>query len=242
MKTNLEKYNHYMNLISKRDNDFIKLHVPVLPKKMFAVSFAGVVSELEITEASIQRMFNGRYIYLSPSIEKPTNKDIEKVVKYLEEDRELTKEDILFAYKERGIGYISSGCFHPFKNDNPRSFVYTSDEANRISAVNTMKHSMEQEFKETHKKDASYNYATNGYKFLGWQNSWQHVYFDKDGNQTDDPAKKASFGYPKEAYPEYRNCIDQKHQRIEVSHNSRGSENTVSCPICKIYWKYDSSD
>ena len=22
----------------------------------------------------------------------------------------------------------------------------------------------------------------------------------------------------------------------------RGSENTVSCPICKIFWKYDCSD
>lgn len=164
------------------------------------------------------------------------------VVKYLEENRELAKEDILFAYKERGDGYTSSSCFHPFKNDNGRDFVYTSDQANRLSAVKTMKHKMEQEFKETHKKDASYNYAANGYKFLGWQNSWKHVYFDKDHNVTDDPKKRASFGYTKEDYPEYGNCIEQKHQLIEVSHNGRGSENTVSCPVCKIYWKYDSSD
>lgn len=86
-----------------------------------------------------------------------------------------------------------------------------------------------------------------GYRFLGWQNGWKHVYFDEDGNQTTgDPSKgekpKRTFGYTKEDYPEYANCIEQKHVRHEIQHNSRGSENTVSCDVCKIYWKYDCSD
>ena len=29
-----------------------------------------------------------------------------------------------------------------------------------------------------------------GYKFLGWQNGWKHVYFDEDGNQTTGDASK----------------------------------------------------
>jgi hypothetical protein len=102
---------------------------------------------------------------------------------------------------------------------------------------------IEKEFKEQRKKDGGYDYAANGYKFLGWQNEWKHEYYDEDGNLCSETGKPhKSFGYSKENYPEYRNCIDSKHRRIEVTHDSRGSENTVSCPICKIYWKYDCSD
>ncbi len=81
-----------------------------------------------------------------------------------------------------------------------------------------------------------------GYKFLGWQNGWKHVYFDVSGKVTEDRASAKSFGYTKEDYPEYGACLELKHKRDDVSHNLRGSENTVSCDICKIYWKYDCSD
>ena len=50
-----------------------------------------------------------------------------------------------------------------------------------------------------------------------------------------------SFGYSSADQPIYGKCRDLKHRRIEVSHNRSGSENTVSCPVCKIYWKYDCS-
>jgi hypothetical protein len=81
-----------------------------------------------------------------------------------------------------------------------------------------------------------------GYKFLGWQNSWKHVHFDKDGKQTDDRSKAVSFGYLTKDYPEYGKCRELGHKYDEVQHNQRGSENTCSCDICKIYWKYDCSD
>ena len=71
---------------------------------------------------------------------------------------------------------------------------------------------------EQSKKDSYY--TENGYKFLGWQNGW---------------------GRERYKEPEYRHCIDSKHKRFDISNNRSGSENTVSCPICKIYWKYDSS-
>jgi hypothetical protein len=81
-----------------------------------------------------------------------------------------------------------------------------------------------------------------GYKFLGWQNGWKHVYFDEQGNQTTDDKLKRSFGYLESDYPEYGKCKRLKHINDEVQHNQRASENTVSCDICKIYWKYDCSD
>ena len=87
-----------------------------------------------------------------------------------------------------------------------------------------------------------FDYKVNGYKFLGWQNGWKHVHFDKDGNVTEDKDKRVSFGYRTEDYPEYGKCRDLKHKHTDIQYDRRGSENTVSCPICKIYWKYDCSD
>lgn len=87
----------------------------------------------------------------------------------------------------------------------------------------------------------------NGYKFLGWQNGWKHVYFDEDHNvTTGDLSKgekpKKTFGYLPKDYPEYCACTEAKHLLDELQHTQSGSENTVSCDICKIYWKYDCSD
>lgn len=80
------------------------------------------------------------------------------------------------------------------------------------------------------------------YKFLGWQNGWHHIYLDKDKNPTTDKSKQVYFDYTKEQYPEYRNCLDSGHKRENLQHDNRGSENTVWCEVCKIYWKYDCSD
>jgi hypothetical protein len=57
-----------------------------------------------------------------------------------------------------------------------------------------------------------------GYKHLGWANGWR-----------DRPE-------------ELLKCIELKHERDYVAHDKRGFENTASCDICKIYYKYDSSD
>lgn len=92
------------------------------------------------------------------------------------------------------------------------------------------------------KVDKNFDYEANGYKFLGWQNGWEHVHVDKDGNITDDPQKYYLMKYTKDKYPEYAACIEQKHPLTEIRMNYSGTENIVSCPICKIYWKYDSSD
>jgi len=84
---------------------------------------------------------------------------------------------------------------------------------------------------------------TAGYKFLGWMNGWRSTHIDEDGIDVNISGKQAKhFTYTEEEYPEYRHCIDAKHHRDNIQHNPRGSENTVSCDICKIYWKYDCSD
>ena len=40
----------------------------------------------------------------------------------------------------------------------------------------------------------------------------------------------------------YTDCIKKKHKLISISTLYRGIEIINVCPICKIYWKYDSTD
>lgn len=56
------------------------------------------------------------------------------------------------------------------------------------------------------------------YKDLGWQNNW------------------------KEAPLEYKECLNLKHVREDYSKSNRGYEHIVTCDICKIVYRYDSSD
>jgi hypothetical protein len=81
-----------------------------------------------------------------------------------------------------------------------------------------------------------------GYTFLGWQNGWKSIMLDQEGNVTEDYNLYRKFGgYSKDKYPEYNNCRDLGHKLDEVQHTRSGSENTQSCDICKIYFKYDCS-
>jgi hypothetical protein len=57
-----------------------------------------------------------------------------------------------------------------------------------------------------------------GYKSFGWANGW---------SKTPD---------------EVEACRIAGHRHDDIEHNRRGTENTCSCDICKIYWKYDCSD
>ena len=104
-----------------------------------------------------------------------------------------------------------------------------------------MNKKIEEEIKEI-RKNKNYDYEANGYKFLGWQNGWEHKYLDENGNVTEDMSKVKTFDYMDDKYKEYRYCRDHKHFYVDIQNNSIGSENTVSCPICKIYYKYDCSD
>jgi len=84
------------------------------------------------------------------------------------------------------------------------------------------------------------------YKYLGYQNSWKHVYFDENNVETTDNKLKRSFGYRKDDYPEYMECINCGHNKDNtiksIQHNPRGSNVTYWCPIHKIFWKVDMSD
>ncbi len=57
-----------------------------------------------------------------------------------------------------------------------------------------------------------------GYKCLGWANGWNSLPL------------------------ELKKCIHLEHNRTRVEHNRRGSDTTIYCGECKIYYSVDSSD
>lgn len=236
---NIDIWNGYMRLINEREKTFIDSIIgEKKPEIIYQVYLGGNLTECFVTDINYT---NGLYL----SKKSPTKEDIQTIKNYYDGDPLMTPDKIAFEYyylwgdnNERK----ASSTHYLYRKDNYCKLTLSKEEAILVSEELIKKNKEEQEWRELHKKDASYNYNENGYKFLGWQNSWNHVYFDAEGNQTDDPSKRVAFGYTKEDYPEYGNCRELKHRTIDVSHNNRGSEHTVSCPECKIYWKYDSSD
>lgn len=76
------------------------------------------------------------------------------------------------------------------------------------------------------------NFKIEGYKNLGWQNSWKSVYEDKK-----------FVGFMDQ--PEYNKCRELGHKTREIDNSlylNRGTDNVVICDICKIYSHYDCSD
>lgn len=244
MKTNLEKWNYYMDLLKAKAEVFMDGISPTIPEVFYQVSAAGKVYECKIIER--------HYSFGIYMCNKPDNKDVQRVKDMHEKGVEFNPDSAYFDYSyvwsvQNGKEQIATTAIRVSDVFAKETAFLSRQEAEH--AAKSVKEICEANarFDATHAKDARYDYAGNGYKFLGWQNGWKHVYFDEDGNETTgDTSKgekpKKSFGYRKQDYPEYMACVDLKHRTIEVHHDRRGCENTVSCPVCKIYWKYDSSD
>ena len=241
MKTNLEKWNYYLDDLNRRADEYMDTINPLKPIKFWKVNLNGSINECFIQNRNyhFRLYFNGK---------NPTNKDIKKIKNVFESEIVFESEKAYFDYKYcwgifKGKESYSSTSIKVndlFSSDNAFLTLHKAEsKAKDIVILNEAK----ERFQDKFKKDKNYNYTENGYKFLGWQNGWEHAYYDEDGNLCSESWKpKKSFGYKTEDYPLFGKCRDLRHQKIEVSHNQRGSENTVSCPICKIYWKYDCSD
>lgn len=241
MKKNIYKWDRAMAILNKLEEDFMNETKFVCPEKFYLIGFDGKVKECKF---KARKYSNGLFF----TGKNPKTQDVEKIENAVLNPVQLSTEKIFFDYSyEWGDGFKASTSISYKDIINNKKVFSSFEEAEKIALAIRQENQRIKDFKELHKKDTSYNYSANGYKFLGWQNGWNHVYFDEDGNQTTGDISKGekpkkSFGYTKEQYPEYMNCIESKHIRIEVSHSRSGCENVVSCPICMIYYKYDSSD
>ena len=244
MKTNLDKWNYWNELIVTQTKLFIESQCETMPTKIYRIYPSGKIGIGEVTEVNYAYHINGSYFHLQFFTKKPTKDDVLKLKNYYELSIPMVKERIMFKYSEPfGTGTSRASSVHfLFDNSKNKNLTTCENQAKEISLIFTSKTEEWNRFLNEHKKDKDYKYIENGYKFLGWQNGWKSVYFDAEGNATEDATKRNSFGYSSADHPEYGTCKNANHNNIEVSHNQRGSENTVSCPTCKIYWKYDCSD
>lgn len=246
LSTNQRKWDFLQAELKRRLAELVKANFNELPKELYKVEFSGKVNEGVDVEPYYLWPFNTFMNGKSPS-----KKEIEQLTDDLSKDIPLTVDKLSFQYsyywdEEKKSKSKTGISYKDFLSMKPPYFVYKSDAQEYSDSIKD-KRRVEKEFDELHKKDKNYDYRGNGYKDLGWQNSWHHVYFDEDGKETTGDILKGekpkkTFGYKKEDYPEYGNCIEQKHRTIEVSHDNRGTQHDVSCPICKLVWHYDSSD
>lgn len=239
---NIDIWNQYRTLINTREQEFISSQIRNKPSVIYLVYPVGSVTECIVTGFVYCDFYYTRY----HSGKRPTQQDIDILKTHYDANPEMVREKIGVEYYHlwdcKGESRRCSSTHMLYDPKQNKNLFTDKDKAEQYAADVRRNNEELKEFNAKHKKDTRYDYKENGYKFLGWQNGWKHVYFDEQGQQTDDPTKRRSFGYTKEDYPEYGNCREQKHRIIEVRHDNRGSENTVSCPVCMIYWKYDSSD
>lgn len=245
MKTNLEKWNYYLSIIDEKTNQFIndQKQGKNIPRVYWFVYPTGKVAERTIIGTTYSHHKHGCRTYFSGK--KPTKKEVQALAEYSAIDINFLVDNLWFKYhefwdKEKNHEFTSSVRFIDVITE--KGLYRSIEDAENQGEIIRSQYEEEKAFKEAHKKDGGYDYDANGYKFLGWQNGWKHVYYDEDGNLCSETGKpKVSFGHTKTDYPEYKNCMDSNHNRIEVRLQRSGSENVVSCPSCKIYWKYDCS-
>lgn len=235
---NIDKWNYYMDILNKRSDVFMDSITKTIPVVFYEVYPIGTIHECNVTG----RHYSHRMYFHTKN---PTNNDVEKIKAHCDANEPLSSDLAYFDYWysfDSGYKATTSVKIVDLLNQKGSKFLNKED-AERKAELVIKEREESKLFLTENGKDKNYNYSANGYKFLGWQNGWKHVYFDKDGSRCSESGlPHYSFGYAKEDHPEYGHCGEQKHRTIEVSHNSRGSENTVSCPTCKIYWKYDCSD
>jgi hypothetical protein len=244
MKTNLEKWDYYMDILNKRADKYINSLNLDIPSVFYEVMPNGAIHECDILKKYIS-------LGLYYSGKKPSNEQVKKIEFSYANLFNFNPDLIYIEFKYMWGIYdgkesfsTSSVSIERFNEFIQKEKYYLSKEMAEAKSIELKKISEEnKQFREENKKDTTYNYSENGYKFLGWQNGWKQVYFDEDHNLCSETGKPhKTFGYLESDYPEFGKCQNAKHRTIEVSHNNRGSENTVSCPVCKIYWKYDCSD
>jgi hypothetical protein len=245
MKTNLDKWNEIVSTLDEKSTEFIKLNKEweTLPDTFYEVRYNGAIIEKKIKGAHYNWNIHG----ISPYFwgKSPTKKDITKLKESISKEITLSIENIYVNTEQKyGLnGECLSKSSIKIKDILTNNNMFFSMAEAEICAKERIKENERiKEFNELHKKDKTYNYSSNGYKFLGWQNGWKSTYYDEDGNKCSETGKPhKTCKYDGDEHLDYRKCVDSNHMRIKVQHTPSGSENVVSCPVCKIFWKYDCS-
>lgn len=234
-----EKWDSLIIELRKLEWEYIISIYPVHPTVFYKIEMNGALNECFITGIHYTFPFPTYY-----SGKRPDKKDVLTLSDNINKLFPFDEKRVYFDYKyiwDEATGRTASTAISGKDLFSDKIFFDHGTAVIKSEEVK-LKVAADKLWYEQHKKPNDYNYDKNGYKFLGWQNGWRHVYFDEDHNVTEDRNKSKTFGYLTADYPEYGKCRDENHRKIEVSLYRSGAEHIVSCPICKIYYKYDSSD
>lgn len=93
MRTNLEKYKHYLGVIESKEQEYIKSEHPNIPEILYQVDIKGEISELKIEKVAYQ---TDKYF---PLPKKPSREQVIGAKSYSESEIEYKKERIFFIYE-----------------------------------------------------------------------------------------------------------------------------------------------
>lgn len=107
MRTNLEKYNYYLDILNQRLKEYVNFVIPSQPTKLFKIrdgySFA-------IDELTIDNVYYSSGFYKK---DKPSKGDIATLINFINKlsFENLLRGNIYLHYTRKGEGYTSSGAY-----------------------------------------------------------------------------------------------------------------------------------
>ena len=110
MRTNLEKWNYYLSIIEKREEEYIKNNVDKMPEYIYSIYPTGKIRKLQITYIS----YSNRLYF---SGKKPTRDDIKKINDYVINNSPMTLDKVHVGWKSIGEKYNSSSAFKYTERD-----------------------------------------------------------------------------------------------------------------------------
>lgn len=102
MRTNLEKWNHYLQIINEKEKEFINDNIIDIPKYIYEVYPSGKIRTLNVVN-----LYYRNNIYCGG---KPTRNDVSKIKEYAEDMPSLTVENVSFGWECIEHGYKSSSA------------------------------------------------------------------------------------------------------------------------------------
>lgn len=233
---NLEQRDYYKSLIDQKILKIVRKFIPE-DKRCYTINERGNINEVVI-DKHVYGVINDF------KVKSPTDENVRNIIQFYNRFTKSTisYDSIKILYTVKTVDGYSWSSVNTLK-DFTSIMRFDLDKAVTESQEVENKKNEEINFYAKHKKDHNYNYISNGYQFLGWMNQWKTIELDRDGKPCRKTKKPvSSLGFDRKIYKDYFNCVNKKHRLITVQHDQRGTENTQSCPVCKIYWKYNSSD
>jgi len=127
MRTNLEKWNYYREIIREKDQIFVEANITIKPKIMYDVyQRSGKIKKLSVT-----KIYYSRYINFKNK--KPTKIEVAEVKKISESELDYDINKIFIGYESRSDKYKSSAATKYIEMNNEH--YLSIEEAEGVSSV-----------------------------------------------------------------------------------------------------------